>query len=88
MKRSTERILTTHAGSLPRPPDLLELIQAKATGRSYDEAVAAMARMNPGGRLIEPLEVAAAVVALLADDTTNGEAIVLDGTAPAPGRTP
>jgi 5-methyltetrahydropteroyltriglutamate--homocysteine methyltransferase len=28
MKRSSERILTTHAGSLPRPPDLLALMQA------------------------------------------------------------
>ena len=37
MKRSTDRILTTHAGSLPRPGDLLELIQAKATGRPYDQ---------------------------------------------------
>ncbi|HEY2532961.1 MAG TPA: cobalamin-independent methionine synthase II family protein [Xanthobacteraceae bacterium] len=27
MKRSTDRILTTHAGSLPRPPDLLDLVQ-------------------------------------------------------------
>ncbi len=27
MKHSTERILTTHAGSLPRPPDLLDLVQ-------------------------------------------------------------
>jgi 5-methyltetrahydropteroyltriglutamate--homocysteine methyltransferase len=27
MKRSSERILTTHAGSLPRPPDLLELVE-------------------------------------------------------------
>jgi len=36
MKRSTDRIVTTHAGSLPRPADLLELIQAKATGRPYD----------------------------------------------------
>jgi 5-methyltetrahydropteroyltriglutamate--homocysteine methyltransferase len=26
MKRSTERILTTHTGSLPRPPDVLELL--------------------------------------------------------------
>jgi 5-methyltetrahydropteroyltriglutamate--homocysteine methyltransferase len=26
MKRSTERILTTHTGSLPRPPDLLPLL--------------------------------------------------------------
>ena len=30
MQRSTERILTTHVGSLPRPPDLLEMINAKA----------------------------------------------------------
>src|SRR2546427_13294140 len=36
MKRSTDRILTTHAGSLPRPDDVLELIKAKATGRPYD----------------------------------------------------
>jgi 5-methyltetrahydropteroyltriglutamate--homocysteine methyltransferase len=27
MKRSTDRILTTHAGSLPRPPDLLALVE-------------------------------------------------------------
>ena len=32
MKRSTQRILTTHVGSLPRPPDLLEMIQAKERG--------------------------------------------------------
>jgi 5-methyltetrahydropteroyltriglutamate--homocysteine methyltransferase len=37
MKRSTDRILTTHAGSLPRPPDLLELIQARAAGRRVDD---------------------------------------------------
>src|SRR5688572_26079871 len=28
MKRSTERILTTHVGSLPRPPELLEAVAA------------------------------------------------------------
>src|SRR5690242_16317283 len=38
MKRSTDRILTTHAGSLPRPPDLLEMIRAQATGQAVDEA--------------------------------------------------
>jgi 5-methyltetrahydropteroyltriglutamate--homocysteine methyltransferase len=27
MKRSTDRILTTHAGSLPRPPQLIEMLQ-------------------------------------------------------------
>ena len=37
MKRSEQRILTSHAGSLPRPPDLLEMNQAKQAGRPYDE---------------------------------------------------
>jgi 5-methyltetrahydropteroyltriglutamate--homocysteine methyltransferase len=32
MMRSTERILTTHTGSLPRPGDLLQLIQAMESG--------------------------------------------------------
>jgi 5-methyltetrahydropteroyltriglutamate--homocysteine methyltransferase len=39
MKRSTERILTTHVGSLPRPPDLLAMIQAKERGEAVDNAV-------------------------------------------------
>ena len=37
MKRSSDRILTTHAGSLPRPPDLLELIRAKSGEQPYDQ---------------------------------------------------
>jgi NAD(P)-dependent dehydrogenase (short-subunit alcohol dehydrogenase family) len=61
---------------------------AARTGRTFEEAVAAMAHMNPGRRLIEPGEVAAAAVALLADETTNGETIVLDGTAPVPAGEP
>ena len=36
MRRSTDRILTTHAGSLPRPDDLREMITAKDEGRPYD----------------------------------------------------
>jgi NAD(P)-dependent dehydrogenase (short-subunit alcohol dehydrogenase family) len=55
---------------------------AARTGRSVDEAVAAMARLNPGGRLVEPSEVADAVLSLVRDGTINGEAVVLDGTAP------
>lgn len=54
---------------------------AARTGRSFDAAVAALARLNPGGRLIEPAEVAAEVLRLVRDDTINGEAVVLDGTA-------
>ncbi|HEU4368827.1 MAG TPA: SDR family NAD(P)-dependent oxidoreductase [Methylomirabilota bacterium] len=55
---------------------------AARTGRSVADAVAAMARLNPGGRLIEPDEVAAVVLRLVGDDTTNGETVVLDGAAP------
>jgi len=36
MKRSTDRILTTHVGSLPRPRDLLEMTLAKDRGEPYD----------------------------------------------------
>ena len=54
---------------------------AARTGKSFEDAVEAMARLNPGGRLIEPVEVAAVAAKLFRDDSTNGEAIVLDGTA-------
>jgi 5-methyltetrahydropteroyltriglutamate--homocysteine methyltransferase len=36
MQRSTERILTTHAGSLPRPAQLLPLVFAQEAGESVD----------------------------------------------------
>lgn len=52
----------------------------KKTGKTFDEAVEGMARINPGGRLLEPAEVAAVVVKLFYDDVTNGETIVLDAT--------
>jgi 5-methyltetrahydropteroyltriglutamate--homocysteine methyltransferase len=38
MKTSTDRILTTHVGSLPRPKALYEEIVAKEEGRPLDEA--------------------------------------------------
>src|SRR2546423_7383594 len=37
MKRSTGRILTTHVGSLPRPADLLDIVQAREQGKPGDE---------------------------------------------------
>jgi 5-methyltetrahydropteroyltriglutamate--homocysteine methyltransferase len=37
MKQSTARILTTHAGSLPRPDDLIELNRARQAGELTDE---------------------------------------------------
>jgi 5-methyltetrahydropteroyltriglutamate--homocysteine methyltransferase len=38
VKTSNGRILTTHVGSLPRPDDLIALLQAKEAGRPYDRA--------------------------------------------------
>ncbi len=38
MIRSTDRILTTHVGSLPRPTDLLDMMKARLEGRTYDKA--------------------------------------------------
>jgi 5-methyltetrahydropteroyltriglutamate--homocysteine methyltransferase len=38
MHYSTERILVTHAGSLPRPPDLRAMVVAKSAGEAYDAA--------------------------------------------------
>jgi 5-methyltetrahydropteroyltriglutamate--homocysteine methyltransferase len=37
----TDRILTTHTGSLPRPDDLIQLMWAKADGTPVDEGVLA-----------------------------------------------
>ena len=36
MLYSTDRIMTTHAGSLPRPDDLRAMVVAKANGEPYD----------------------------------------------------
>jgi 5-methyltetrahydropteroyltriglutamate--homocysteine methyltransferase len=38
MKRSTDRILTTHAGSLIRPPEILEVLKAEQVNEPIDEA--------------------------------------------------
>jgi 5-methyltetrahydropteroyltriglutamate--homocysteine methyltransferase len=38
MKRSTQRILTTHVGSLIRPPALIEFLRAQQERRPVDEA--------------------------------------------------
>ena len=38
MKRSTDRILTTHVGSLIRPQALQDILRAKQAGQPYDQA--------------------------------------------------
>lgn len=51
------------------------------TGRSEDEAIAMLARMNPQGRLVTPAEVADAVLWLASPGASsiNGQAIVVAG---------
>ena len=45
MKNSSDRILTTHVGSLARPPEILDLMRARETGRPHDaEALAGLVR--------------------------------------------
>ncbi len=51
MKRSSDRILTMHAGSLARPPDLREMVLAKSTGAPYD-ADALAARLRSRGLVL------------------------------------
>jgi 5-methyltetrahydropteroyltriglutamate--homocysteine methyltransferase len=65
MKRSTERILTTHTGSLPRPADLLPLIQAMESGTGDSTAFGARVR--------------SAVAELVATQVQAGVDIVNDG---------
>jgi NAD(P)-dependent dehydrogenase (short-subunit alcohol dehydrogenase family) len=55
-------------------------IRAK-TGRSEEEARATLARMNPGGRLLAPEEIAASVLRLCLPESgsINGQAIEIGG---------
>lgn len=41
MQRSIDRIITTHTGSLPRPPELVASLRAKDAGQAYDAATLA-----------------------------------------------
>jgi 5-methyltetrahydropteroyltriglutamate--homocysteine methyltransferase len=45
MKRSTDRILTTHVGSLIRPPALREFLAAKEAGQPFDKGAYAKCRL-------------------------------------------
>src|SRR6185437_9927809 len=66
MKRSDSRILTTHTGSLPRPSDLVEALNAKELGRNYDaHALAERVRR--------------AIAEIVARQTATGLDIINDG---------
>ena len=50
MKTSTERILTTHVGSLPRPAPLIALLYAKERGEEFDPDALAAASLRFASR--------------------------------------
>jgi 5-methyltetrahydropteroyltriglutamate--homocysteine methyltransferase len=52
MKRSSDRILTTHVGSLPRPADLLAMMDAKEKGAGFDAAVHAQRLTSAVGEIV------------------------------------
>ena len=72
MRRSTERILTTHVGSLPRPDDVMDFLVTKDAGEPYDHAAydACMRR---------------AVHDIVAEQVALGIDVVSDGEASKPG---
>src|SRR6266700_1525369 len=67
VQQSQDRILTTHVGSLPRPPDLLAFLEARERGEELDQA-AFEARL---ARAVQ--EVVAQQVAAGIDSVCDGE---------------
>jgi 5-methyltetrahydropteroyltriglutamate--homocysteine methyltransferase len=51
MKHSTDRILTTHAGSLPRPADLLDMVQT-GDGKAFDSSANAQRLREAVGEIV------------------------------------
>src|ERR687886_1079204 len=72
MPRSTDRIVTTHAGSLPRPDDVVELIWGGIEGKPVDQA-----------KLDEALD--RAVPEVVAKQREAGIDVVSDGELSKPG---
>jgi 5-methyltetrahydropteroyltriglutamate--homocysteine methyltransferase len=66
MRLSSERILTSHVGSLPRPQDLLDMLEAKETGEDID-------------RDVLDQRIATAIIDIVARQRSAGVDIVNDG---------
>jgi 5-methyltetrahydropteroyltriglutamate--homocysteine methyltransferase len=72
LTRSKDRILTTHVGSLPRPADLLDMMKARLSGSTYDQAA-------------YDARVRSAVAEIVGQQIKNGIDIVADGEMSKPG---
>jgi 5-methyltetrahydropteroyltriglutamate--homocysteine methyltransferase len=63
MKHSTDRILTTHVGSMPRPPELIAVVRAKLRGEAVDpQAHAKVLRDSVAGIVRKQLELGIDVI--------------------------
>jgi len=72
IQQNTDRILTTHVGSLPRPKDLLDLMKARLAGEAYDQAA-------------YDAQVRAAVKDCVRRQVETGIDVVTDGEQSKPG---
>jgi len=72
MRRSSDRILTTHTGSLPRPAELDQLIADKENGKELDKAAF-------------DKRVTEAVADIVATQLAAGVSVVSDGEMGKPG---
>src|SRR5215211_6617394 len=72
MKTSTDRILTTHTGSLPRPPAVREMLVAKDKDEPYDAAALAQLTRE-------------AVLAIVRRQAEVGVDVINDGEMSKPG---
>jgi 5-methyltetrahydropteroyltriglutamate--homocysteine methyltransferase len=74
MRRSVERILTTHTGSLPRPPRLVELLYAREDGDPVDAAELAAVTQAVVAELVQQQR--AAGVDIISDGEASKSAFV------------
>jgi len=72
MRHSTDRILTTHVGSLPRPHDLLDMLKARIDGEAIDTGAF-------------EAQLARSVDEMVAQQVAAGIDVVTDGEMSKPG---
>ena len=92
MQRSTDRIFTTHVGSLARPPALLDLLRAAGGGQPPDEAERAEAERLAVADVVARQRAAGLDVISDGEQTKTGFFAYLgerlSGFEPRPGRDP
>ena len=64
MKRSTDRILTTHVGSLIRPPALVEFLRAQQERKPVDQAAFAACLTSSVAEVVHEVSAQPGLVAI------------------------